>query len=181
MYAHPTQGRKPCQLGQLAHHHRDGSPHSPHHAPRYYRIPALKLLINCSPFGATDFLSDAYFGRIDDEAITHACGVLNEMHKGMSLCADKGFILAAQLMQLGCGLVQPEEKPKNKRFSKKALLYSRRVSRVRIHIERWVRRIKERSGFLHKIVPTQLIHLVFPIAGICTFMANYRKPIWGGE
>ena len=57
------------------------------------------------------------------------------MHPGMSLCADKGFLIAALLMKKRCGIVQPAEKPKNKR-SRKALLYSRGVSRARIHIER---------------------------------------------
>ena len=44
---------------------------------RYYGIPALKLLLSCSPFGSLDFISDCYFGRIDDEALTKACKLLD--------------------------------------------------------------------------------------------------------
>lgn len=141
----------------------------------------MKLLLSCTPFGSCEFVSDAYFCRIDDAALTEACGVLEDMTEGSALCADKGFLLAALLMKKRCGIVQPVEKPKNKRFSRKALLYSARVSRVRIHVERWVRRLKERSVFLQRIVPSGHIHLVYPVAMICGFMANFRKPVRGGK
>ena len=70
--------------------------------------------------------------------------------QSMDIMADKGFYISNLLFRRGCGLLQPIEKPKLKRYSRSALLYSRRVSHVRIHIERMVRRVNARCGWLHK-------------------------------
>ena len=90
---------------------------------------------------------------------------------------DKGFTVAADLFGSGAGLLQPMEKPKKKKFSSKALLYSRRVSRKRVHIERWVRRVSGRAQWLQRKVPLHMVHLIYPITQICVWMGNFRCPI----
>ena len=144
---------------------------------KYYGKHALKLLIGCTPFGSADFGSDAYCARIDDEAISEASGACEDIPSGMDLAADKGFYLSKQLFKRGAGLVQPMRKPTNKRYSPNALLYSRRVSRKRIHIERWVRRVSGKCRWLQRRVPMNQVHLVYPVTQICMYMGNFSPPI----
>lgn len=97
--------------------------------------------------------------------------------QSMDIMADKGFYISNLLFRRGCGLLQPIEKPKLKRYSRSALLFSRRVSHVRIHIERMVRRVNARCGWLHKLINMNQLHLVWPVTQICSFHANFRTPL----
>ena len=144
---------------------------------KYYGKHAVKLLVGCTPFGPADFGPDACPARIGDEQISEVSGACSDIPPGMDLCADKGFYLAKQLFRAGAFLIQPMEKPRNKRYSRRALLYSRRVSRKRIHIERWVRRATARCRWLQRRVPINQLHLVYPITQICMRMGNFRCPI----
>jgi hypothetical protein len=99
----------------------------------------------------------------------------------MDVAADKGFYISKALFKIGCGLVQPVEKPRGMRYSRKALLYSRRVSRHRIHIERWVRRIQSKAGWLQRRVPMSQLHLIYPMVQLCTMIGNNKAPLSGGD
>jgi hypothetical protein len=148
---------------------------------KYYGKAAVKALVGCTPFGSCDFISDLFCARIDDEAICEASGCLDTIPQGMDVAADKGFYISKALFRLGCGLVQPVEKPRGKRYSRNALLYSRRVSRHRIHVERWVRRIQSKSGWLQRRIPMSQLHLIYPMVQVCALMGNLRVPLSGGD
>jgi hypothetical protein len=145
----------------------------------YYGTAAIKGLLSCTPFGSADFCSDLYPARADDETIWEASGCGETIPKGMDVSLDKGFYVAAQMFKRGCGVVQPVKKPNSKRYSQKALLYSRRVSRNRIHVERQVRRMKGRCGWLQRTIPMNQMHLVYPITQICFFLGNFMTPLAG--
>ena len=144
---------------------------------KYYGTPAVKGILGCTPYGSCKFLSDLYCARITDEDLFDACGMIDTLPPGSDVIADKGFYISRQLFARGCGLVQPVEKPRKKRFSRKALLYSRRVSRKRIHVERWVRRLQARCGFFRRRVPLNQLALAYPVVQICKMMGNYMTPI----
>ena len=144
---------------------------------KYYGKHALKLLIGQTPFGSADFGSDAYCARINDEEISEASGVCDDTPWGVDLCADKGFFMSAMLFKLGAGLIQPMKKPTGARYSQRALLYSRRVSRKRIHIERGVRRVTARCRWLQRRVPMNQLHLVYPITQISMHLGNFMCPV----
>jgi hypothetical protein len=144
---------------------------------QYYGISAVKFVTGITPFGSNDQCSQGYAARISDADITDASDALDGMWQGMDLMADKGFLISHILFKRGCGLVQPIEKPRGKRYSKQGMLYSRRVSRKRIHIERGIRRIVEKSGFLRKRVRLSQIWMVDPVVRILAAMSNWTSPV----
>ena len=124
--------------------------------------------------------SDGFFARISDEDMTDASDGVSDIPTGMDVCLDKGFHITALLVKMGCGIIQPQEKPRTRRYSSNAAAFSARVSKKRIHIERWVRRVKELSPFMSRRVPLNQSHLIYAISQVCTFMGNFKCPIRGG-
>ena len=58
--------------------------HGPYHN-------TVKFLIGITPQGAISFISKGWEGRVWDQAITEKCGLLDVLHPGDIIVADRGF------------------------------------------------------------------------------------------
>ena len=117
---------------------------SPRHLRRamhneYYGTAAAKGILSVTPFGSGDFIGDLYPSRLGDEGMWRASKMGETIPSWMDVSLDKGFYVAAEMFKQGCGWFS--RSTKLQRYSQKVLLYSRQVSRNRIHVERQVRRL----------------------------------------
>ncbi len=70
----------------------------------YKNHTTFKALIGITPSGAISFVSNLYGGCISDRQLTIQSGILDRLEPGVSIMADKGFLIADLLQPLGVSL-----------------------------------------------------------------------------
>ena len=101
----------------------------------------LKFLVACSPCGAVTFVSKAYGGRTSDKVITQRSGFLDLINQGDLVLADRGFLIGEDLAARGATLVIPDFTRGKKQLSAREVERSRKIARVRIHVQRLMERL----------------------------------------
>ncbi|KAK2193200.1 hypothetical protein NP493_14g07075 [Ridgeia piscesae] len=101
----------------------------------------LKCLVACSPCGAVTFMSKAYGGRTSDKVITQRSGFLDLINQGDLVLADRGFLIGEDLAARGATLVIPDFTRGKKQLSAREVERSRKIARVRIHVQRLMERL----------------------------------------
>ncbi len=138
----------------------------------YKNTNTIKFLISVTPNGIITYISIGYSGRITDEAITIAGGFLEELSQRapVTVLADRGFKrIEEQLLKIGCKLVRPPSVSTDVQPKVEEVYFSRRVSGIRIHVERVIRRVREfRYVAPHACVAIQSVHNIdFAMRAIC--------------
>ena len=60
----------------------------------FYRgMNSYKILVGVAPNGTITFVSDPYPGSTSDKAIVAHCGLVQKLHRGDLILADKGFLI----------------------------------------------------------------------------------------
>lgn len=127
----------------------------------YKKHCTIKFLISCSPLGAINFLSRAWGGRATDNRIVRDSGFISSKYHlpGDQILADRGFLLQDDFAAAcGAELLLPAFKKKQKQLSAKQVETSRKISSVRIHIERVIGLLKNRYTILKGPVPIQCVN-----------------------
>ena len=94
----------------------------------------FKLLISISPLAHINFVSNLYSGSISDKEIVRQSGFLEELQPGDVVMSDKGFNIQDLLALHEAILLVPPIMRKGA-ASSKASTVTRRIARVRIHVE----------------------------------------------
>ncbi len=138
----------------------------------------MKSLVGITPAGAICFVSSLYPGSISDKQITKQSGVLQLLEPGDAVMADKGFLIENELRELGVELIIPPFLTKQRsQLSKEEVYDTQKIARLRIHVERAIRRIKEFHIF------DQPIQLAFSgtvnqIWAVCCLLTNFQGPLY---
>ncbi|XP_035232885.1 uncharacterized protein LOC118204694 [Stegodyphus dumicola] len=101
----------------------------------------VKFMIACSPTGCVTFISKLYGGRISDKEITKLSGFLDKVENGTVILTDRGFQIDELVASKGATVIMPSS-TKGKQQLGAAEVNSRKISRVRVHIERCIGRLK---------------------------------------
>lgn len=99
-----------------------------------------KVLHVIAPNGFIIFVSPAYGGRASDRFITKNSGFLQCLQPGDEVLADRGFTIA-ELLPRGVKIMLPSF-TKGRQLDPKDIASSRRLAKIRIHVERSIRRMK---------------------------------------
>lgn len=102
----------------------------------------LKFLVSITPTGSISFLSKPFGGRTSDKVITQRSGYLDKLEHGDCVLADRGFLIAEDLASHHAYLVIPAFTKGKSQLSAKEVEQTRKIARVRIHVERAIERIK---------------------------------------
>ena len=90
---------------------------------------------------------------------------------------DKGFLLKAEFQESGILFYQPSflncEKPQ---FDIDEVQWSEVVSKVRVHVERIIQRVRN-YHILRGNIPLSLKPLLEQIFTVCAFLTNFQTPI----
>ena len=123
----------------------------------YKKHNTIKFLIGITPNGAISFLSKCWGGRATDKCITKNSGFLDLVEHGDVILADRGFNIADDLGVYGARLEIPSFTRGKNQLSLQEVEYSKRLSKVRIHVERVIGLLKNKYTFLQSTLPVNLL------------------------
>ncbi|XP_076139561.1 uncharacterized protein LOC143122668 [Alosa pseudoharengus] len=135
----------------------------------------FKGLVGVSPSGAVTFVSKLYTGGISDKEITRQSGVLGLLEKGDGVMADKGFLIEPMLSTVGANLIIPPFKHRAQ-FSRQETEQTQAIARLRILVERVIRRVKEFHIF-DTTIPLTVAGSINQIWTNCCVLVNFQGPM----
>ena len=136
----------------------------------------LKGLVGIAPHGAITFVSSLYTGSISDKEITRVSGVLDLLEPGDTVMADKGFDIGDMLREKGIGLNLPPVLQSSSQFSALQVQETKQIAKLRIHVERAIRRIKEFHIF-DSPIPLNLMGTINQIYTVICLLVNFQGPL----
>ena len=144
----------------------------------------IKFLVGIMPSGVICFVSKAWGGRVSDRNLTMQSGFLNCLRKNDIILADRGFKIEDLLFQKQAKLIIPSSTKNKKQLSALEVQQSRNMSKVRVHVERAIRKIKTYK-ILDANMPISLIKpnddgefsTIDKILCIICVLCNLSKPI----
>lgn len=125
----------------------------------YKKHNTVKFLIGITPSEAVSFLSKCWGGRATDKCITMNSGFLRLLEPGDVVLADRGFDIGDDIALHGATLVIPSFTRGKKQLSMQEVECSKRIAKVRIHVERVIGLLKNKYSILQSILPVTLIHV----------------------
>lgn len=137
----------------------------------------FKGLVGISPFGAVTYVSPLYTGSISDKAITQSSGIIDLLEEGDQVMVDKGFSIGDLLENCKASLVIPPFLGAKGKFSSKEVSLTHMIARLRIHIERAIRRVKEYHIF-DTVIPLSLAGSVNQMWTVCCILTNFKGPLF---
>ncbi len=133
-----------------------------------------KVLIALSPVGYPRFVSDVSPGSISDDEKTAERGILSLARRNRRWLADKGWQTDGD--KFGLIIQTPDRLEGKSQFSETEDMLNRKISRVRIHVERLIRRIKVFRMF-KSVVPISYVNSVSKIFKVCAKLTAFLPPI----
>jgi len=116
-----------------------------------------KYLIGITPQGSIAFISQGWGGRTSDVHLTENCGLLSNLLPGDMILADRGFTIEDSA-RLYCAEVKvPPFTRGKKQLSRVEVDTARRLSRVRIHVERVIGMIRQKFTILQSTFPINML------------------------
>lgn len=151
----------------------------------YKKHNTIKFLIGVTPNGSICFLSKCWGGRASDRCITVNSGFLNLLSSGDSVLADRGFTLSDDLAVFGAKLEIPAFTGGKKQLSIAEVERSKRLSKVRIHVERVIGLLKQKYTLLQGKLPINLLKrnkdcdyaFIDKIVTVCCALTNLSPSI----
>jgi hypothetical protein len=138
----------------------------------YKSTNTFKALVGISPHGAVTFVSSLYTGNISDVEITKLSGLADLVDPGDSVMADKRFLVKKLLADKEVSLNIPPFLTKG-RFSPGECEETEEIARLRIHVERVIRRVKENDIF-DSVLPLTLVGSVNQLWAVaCLFNSKF--------
>lgn len=137
----------------------------------------VKILIGISPAGAVTFVSDAWGGRATDKMITLESDLMHLLDSYDVVLADRGFLVREELAVHNIIVVTPHFTKGKKQLTRREVQESRRISRVRIHVERVIGRIRRNFRILNGVLPLALVPQIDNIIATCCGLVNLHKGI----
>ena len=123
----------------------------------YKKHNTINFLIGITPNGAISFLSRCWGGRATDKHITHHSGFLEKVEYGDSILADRGFDIADDLAVHGARLQIPSFMRGKQQLSMHDVEVSKKLAKVRIHVERVLGLLKNKYKILQGTLPIQVL------------------------
>uniref|UniRef100_A0A1X7T0A2 DDE Tnp4 domain-containing protein n=1 Tax=Amphimedon queenslandica TaxID=400682 RepID=A0A1X7T0A2_AMPQE len=151
----------------------------------YKKHNTIKFLIGVTPNGSICFLSKCWGGRASDRCITINSGLLNLLSSGDTVLADRGFTLTDDLAVFGAKLEIPAFTYGKKQLSIAEVEQSKRLSKVRIHVERVIGLLKLKYTILQGKLPINLLKrkndcnyaFIDKIVTVCCALTNLSPSI----
>ena len=140
----------------------------------YKHANTCKLLVGIMPSGAITFRSKVYNRNVSDVAIVDLSGFPNVIQAGDDVMADRGFNIRHMLLPKHATLNIPAFSH-GRQLSAKAVSRSRKIARVRIHVERAIARMKTFkiiSGILPLRLRFQLNQIITIIIVLCNLQGR---------
>ena len=91
--------------------------------------------------------------------------------------ADRGFLVRDELAVLNVKVVTPHFTKGRKQMTRQEVQESRRISRVRIHVERVIGRVRRNFRILDGVLPLNLLPQADNIVEACCGLTNLHRSV----
>ncbi|KAK3106441.1 hypothetical protein FSP39_020167 [Pinctada imbricata] len=140
-----------------------------------------KCLIAISPRGTITFVSKLYGGNVSDRYITQDSGFVDFVEEGDDIMADRGFTIRDLLTDKRATLnIPPFTRKcswgKNKRLNVSEIKQTRKIAKLRIHVERAIQRLKL-FKLLGNTIPWSLKPVMNQMVKVSAFICNLMPPL----
>lgn len=139
----------------------------------------VKALIGVTPTGVITFVSKTFGGNTSDAHIFQS-EFMSRLEPGDAVMVDKGFNIADLVLQHGAKLYIPpftrKGSGKARSLNQNEIRKTREIARLRVHVERAIRRIKE-FKLLRNTMDTKLFPLLDQILVIVAVLCNFGPPL----
>ena len=142
----------------------------------YKNTNTIKYLIAITPAGAVNFLSRGWGGCVSDKEITMDSGFLKFLQRGDLILADCGFNIAETLATHAAILKTPHFTKRKSQMSGKEVDNSRKISYVRVHVERVIGRIPK-FRILQPTKPILQVHLLDNVMSVIAALVNINSSV----
>lgn len=116
-----------------------------------------KFLISITPQGTVSFISKAWGGRASDIHITEKCGYLDKLLHGDIILADRGFPISEAAGTRGAEVLIPDFTKGKAQLSPFEVEQTRKIARVRVHVERVIGVIRQKYTILGGPLPIDFL------------------------
>lgn len=124
-----------------------------------------------APHGAITFVSNLYAGSISDREIFKLSGITRLLKPDMAIMVDKGFLVDDLVP---CKVYRPAFLSNNKQMSRENVMQTQSIARLRVHVERCIRRVKENKLFDSEI-PLSVCGNIDQLFSVACFLVNYQN------
>lgn len=140
----------------------------------------VKALVGITPTGVITFVSKMYGGNTSDAQIFQS-EFLHRLEPGDAVMVDKGFNVADLVLQRGAKLYMPpftrsKAGGKGRSLNQAEIRKTREIARLRVHVERAIRRLKT-FKILSNTIDTKLFPLLDQILVIVAVLCNFEPPL----
>ena len=130
-----------------------------------------KGLIGIAPHGAITFISALYAGSISDKELLKQSGIVRLLKPTMAIMVDKGFLVEDCVP---CKVHIPAFLAKKAQLSEQEVMQTQSIARLRIHVERLIRRVKEHKIF-NTVIPLALTGSINQLYTVACLLVNYQN------
>ena len=142
----------------------------------YKNTNTIKYLLAITPAGAVSFLSRGWGGRVSEKEITIKSGFLDVLQHGDLILADRGFTISEELATYGATLKVPNFTKGKSQMSGKEVGASRKISNVRIHVERVIGRLRK-FRILQSTLPITQVKFLDHVMIIISALVNINNSV----
>ncbi|KAJ8010004.1 hypothetical protein DPEC_G00070040 [Dallia pectoralis] len=130
----------------------------------------LKAMIGMAPHGAITFVSGLYAGSMSDREIFKLSGIANLLTPDMAIMVDKGFLVDNLAP---CKVYRPAFLSRITQMSREDVMQTQSIARLRVHVERCIRGVKENKLFDREI-PLSVCGSIEELFNVACFLVNYQ-------
>jgi len=122
------------------------------------------------------FVSDVYEGSISDRQIVKQSNFIEKLTIGDVVLGDRGFTIHDICATKGATLVIPPFLDRREKLTREEVLKTKLIAKSRIHVERFIERIKK-FQIISGIIPLSLSPLLSQIVFITCCLVNFQEPL----
>ncbi|XP_019212472.1 uncharacterized protein LOC102082281 isoform X4 [Oreochromis niloticus] len=128
----------------------------------------MKALVGIAPHGPVTFISDLYAGSVSDKELFKQSGIAEKLTEDMAVMVDKGFLITDCCK---CKVYRP---PFLSNQKKNQVKETQATVRLRLHVERVIRRIKQNKLF-DGIITMSPVYNISQLFAVACMLSNYQN------
>ncbi|XP_014892019.1 uncharacterized protein LOC106949963 [Poecilia latipinna] len=134
----------------------------------------MRGLMGVAPHGAVTFVSSLYEGSVSDTELFLRSGLADRLTEDMAVMVDKGFLISGCVK---CKVYCPPFLSPKPQMASQNVLQAQKVARLRVHVERVTRRVKENKLF-DSVIPLSMAGNINKLFTVACLLVNYQnKPL----
>ncbi|KAJ8014743.1 hypothetical protein DPEC_G00018890 [Dallia pectoralis] len=131
----------------------------------------FKAMIGMAPHGPLTFVSALYGCSISDRELFRLSGIIPLLSPDMAVMVDKGF----RVENLVPGkLHRPAFRSNKEQMAAQDVLETQSIARMRVHVERLIRRVKENKRF-DTVIPLSISGSISQLFTVACILCNYQN------